>query len=122
MIKDTYHVITEGYKNKGWVQNNGWEENSDGILLMNDWDDAFKERFHTIFLELGGTITDGHYNDIYEFQKSNNDDIWNNNVNENNNEQKNNNNDDSKENKNRNDNENDNDGRNGEESEAKVTQ
>ena len=66
----------------------GWIENSDNILLTDDWDDTFKERLHTIYTELGGTITDSHYNDIYEFDMglygdSNNNDIWNNNVNEN---------------------------------------
>mmetsp|Transcript_27012 Transcript_27012/g.30286 ORF Transcript_27012/g.30286 Transcript_27012/m.30286 type:complete len:84 (+) Transcript_27012:127-378(+) len=31
-MKDTYQVVNECYKNKGWEQNNGWIENIDGIL------------------------------------------------------------------------------------------
>merc|ERR1712238_511779 len=72
VMKDTYHVVTEWYKNKGLVQNNGWIENSDGILLTDDWEDAFKERFHVIYLELGG-IAD-YYDDIYGIDEDDDDD------------------------------------------------
>ena len=67
VMKDTYHVVTKWYKNKEWIQNNGWIENSDGILLTDDLDDAFKERFHTTYLESGGTAD--YYDAIYEFEK-----------------------------------------------------
>ena len=48
----TYHVVCQCYETKGWEHNNRWIENSDGLPMTEDWDDTFKERFHSIHSEL----------------------------------------------------------------------
>ena len=44
-MKDIYHVVNQCYEAKGQGKN-GWIKNSNGILLTDNQDDVFKERFH----------------------------------------------------------------------------
>ena len=47
----SYSVVCQCYQAKGWDQNNGWIENSDGLPVTEHWDPTFKKRFYLIHLK-----------------------------------------------------------------------
>ena len=51
-----YHVVCQCYQEKRWEHNNRWIENSDGLPLIEDWDNTFKKKFYSKHLDLKAEI------------------------------------------------------------------